>query len=50
MAFWSQWISQGLHVFVALVWLGPDRRIEIALVDKETWGIKDSVVRAESLR
>src|SRR5262245_41870387 len=24
-AFWSQWISQGLYVLVALVWLVPDR-------------------------
>ncbi|MCI0695371.1 TMEM175 family protein [candidate division KSB1 bacterium] len=29
-AFWSQWISQGLYVFVALIWLVPDRRIENA--------------------
>jgi uncharacterized membrane protein len=36
MAFWSQWISQGLYVLVALVWLVPDRRIETALADKET--------------
>jgi len=35
-AFWSQWISQGLYVLVALVWLVPDRRIEHALADKET--------------
>jgi len=27
-AFWSHWISQGLYVLVALVWLVPDRRIE----------------------
>jgi uncharacterized membrane protein len=36
MAFWSQWISQGLYVLVALVWLVPDRRIENALVSKGT--------------
>ena len=36
MAFWSQWISQGLYVLVALVWLVPDRRIEKALAGKET--------------
>jgi uncharacterized membrane protein len=30
-AFWSQWISLGIYVFVALVWLVPDRRIEHAL-------------------
>jgi uncharacterized membrane protein len=35
-AFWSQWISQGLYVLVALVWLVPDRRIENALAGKET--------------
>jgi len=35
-AFWSQWISQGLYVLVALVWLVPDRRIENALVSKGT--------------
>jgi uncharacterized membrane protein len=33
---WSQWVSQGLYVLVALVWLVPDRRIEKALADKET--------------
>jgi len=36
MAFRSQWISQGLYVLVALVWLVPDRRIEKALAGKET--------------
>ena len=34
-AFWSQWISQGLYVLVALVWLVPDRRIEKALAGRE---------------
>src|SRR5438445_11724778 len=34
-AFWSQWISQGLYVLVALVWLVPDRRIEKTLASKE---------------
>ncbi len=33
-AFWSQWISQGLYVLVALFWLVPDRRIERALAGK----------------
>jgi uncharacterized membrane protein len=33
-AFWSQWISQGLYVLVAMVWLVPDRRIENALASK----------------
>jgi uncharacterized membrane protein len=27
-AFWSPWISMGIYVLVALVWLVPDRRIE----------------------
>ena len=35
-AFWSQSISQGLYVLVALVWLVPDRRIENALASRET--------------
>ncbi len=30
-AFRSQWVSQGLYVLVALVWLVPDRRIEHVL-------------------
>jgi uncharacterized membrane protein len=34
-AFWSHWISQGLYVTVALVWLVPDRRIEKVLAGKE---------------
>jgi uncharacterized membrane protein len=34
-AFWSQWISQGLYVFVALIWLVPDRRIENILAGKK---------------
>jgi uncharacterized membrane protein len=35
-AYWSQWISQGLYVLVAVVWLVPDRRIEKALASEET--------------
>jgi uncharacterized membrane protein len=35
-AFWSQWISLGLYVLVALMWLVPDRRIEHVLVRKGT--------------
>jgi len=27
-AFWNQWISDALYVFVAMMWLVPDRRIE----------------------
>ena len=34
-AFWSPWVSQGLYVLVALVWLVPDRRIERALSNIE---------------
>ena len=30
-AFWFHWISQGIYVLVALMWLIPDRRIERAL-------------------
>jgi uncharacterized membrane protein len=35
LAFWSQWISLGLYVLVALIWLVPDRRIEHALEGKD---------------
>jgi uncharacterized membrane protein len=31
MAFWSHWIAQAIYVFVALIWLIPDRRIENAV-------------------
>jgi uncharacterized membrane protein len=31
LAFVNQWISDGLYVMVALMWLVPDRRIEAAL-------------------
>ena len=30
-AFWSRWVSLGLYVLVALIWLVPDRRIESVL-------------------
>jgi len=33
LAFFNQWISDGLYVFVAMVWLVPDRRIERAVRD-----------------
>ncbi len=33
-AFLSQWISDFIYVFVALIWLVPDRRIENALEKK----------------
>jgi TMEM175 potassium channel family protein len=35
-AYWSQWVSQGLYVLVALVWLVPDRRIENTLAGNGT--------------
>jgi len=35
LAFWSQWVSIGLYVFVALIWLVPDRRIERVLLNTE---------------
>ena len=34
-AFLSPWISQTLFVFVALLWLVPDRRIENVLATRE---------------
>ncbi len=33
---WSSWIAQAIYVFVALLWLVPDRRIEHALQNNET--------------
>ncbi len=35
LAFVSPWISNGLYVFVALIWLVPDRRIERVLMKRE---------------
>lgn len=35
-AFWRQWASLSLYVFVALLWLIPDRRIESILTTAET--------------
>src|SRR5687768_13028809 len=35
LAFWSKWISLGLYVLVALIWLVPDRRIEHVLASQE---------------
>src|SRR5208282_4077410 len=35
LAYVSSWISNALFVFVALIWLVPDRRIERALVKRE---------------
>ncbi len=31
LSFWFDWVSLGLYIFVALVWLVPDRRIETAV-------------------
>ena len=36
MTFWLEWISIGLYVLVALIWLVPDRRIERILLNEET--------------
>jgi uncharacterized membrane protein len=33
---WASWMAQALYVFVALLWLVPDRRIEFALRQDET--------------
>jgi len=33
-AFWRQWLSLGVYVVVALIWLIPDRRIERVLRDE----------------
>ncbi len=35
LAFWSRWVSIGLYVLVALVWLVPDQRVENALLSEE---------------
>jgi uncharacterized membrane protein len=35
LAFMSVWISNGLFIFVAFLWLVPDRRIERVLVERE---------------
>ncbi|HXT40821.1 MAG TPA: TMEM175 family protein [Candidatus Angelobacter sp.] len=35
LAFVNPWISNGLYVFVALLWLIPDRRIERVLLKRE---------------
>ncbi|TFH00882.1 MAG: DUF1211 domain-containing protein [Calditrichales bacterium] len=35
MVFFSQWISIGIYVLVALIWVIPDRRFERALKDKQ---------------
>jgi len=35
LAFVSVWISNALFIFVAILWLVPDRRIERALAARE---------------
>jgi uncharacterized membrane protein len=35
LAFVSPWIANGIYVFVAILWLIPDRRIERVLLDRE---------------
>jgi uncharacterized membrane protein len=34
LSFVNQWIADGIYIFVALMWLVPDRRIESALNDR----------------
>src|SRR5438132_4153162 len=36
MAFFNQWISDGIFILVALLWLVPDRRVERAMDRKTT--------------
>ena len=36
LAFVASWISLGLYVTVAVMWLVPDQRIEKALTERET--------------
>ena len=35
-AFWWHWVSLSLYIFIALLWLIPDRRIERALAKPKT--------------
>jgi uncharacterized membrane protein len=35
MTLWSPWVAEAIYVFVALIWLIPDRRIESVLLRKE---------------
>jgi uncharacterized membrane protein len=39
LAYVSQWIAIAIYVFVALLWLVPDRRIERIVLSKETQNI-----------
>lgn len=36
LAWWSPWISDGMYVAIALLWLWPDRRIERAPRERES--------------
>lgn len=36
LSFWVQWVSIGIYIFVALLWVIPDRRVENVLMKKET--------------
>jgi uncharacterized membrane protein len=40
LAFLSPWMAHALYVFVALMWLAPDRRIERALMARKSDGIE----------
>jgi uncharacterized membrane protein len=35
LSFWSQWLSQGIYILVALIWLVPDTRIEKTMRDQD---------------
>jgi uncharacterized membrane protein len=35
LSFWNRWVAQGIYVFVALMWLVPDRRIERMMARNE---------------
>jgi len=32
-SFWSNWVAVGLYVLVTFLWLVPDRRVEVALME-----------------
>jgi len=35
LSFWNRWAAMSLYVFVGILWLVPDRRIE-SLIEKES--------------
>jgi len=41
-AFWNQWVAGSIYVFVALMWLVPDRRIERVLLEEVERGNESS--------